>query len=40
MDGRSGEFWNEPFGASLSYAEILEGADAVAFLRRGRELLQ
>jgi hypothetical protein len=37
---RSGDdFWNEPFGASLSYADLLAGADPLAFLRRGRELL-
>ena len=39
FDARQGEFWNEPFGASLSYAEILAGADPLAFLRRGRALL-
>jgi hypothetical protein len=39
FDTRQGEFWNEPFGASLSYAEILAGADPLAFLRRGRALL-
>lgn len=32
-------FWNEPFGASLSYMEILCGADPLAFLRQGRDLL-
>jgi hypothetical protein len=41
--GQAGEFWNEPWGASLSYQELL-GADdqrelALAFLRRGRDLL-
>jgi hypothetical protein len=39
MDGRSGPFWNEPFGASLLNTQLLEGADALGFLRRGRELL-
>jgi hypothetical protein len=33
-------YWNEPFGASLSYQAILEGASALAFFRRGRQLLQ
>jgi hypothetical protein len=33
------DFWNEPFGASLSYAELRAGADGLAFLRKGRELL-
>lgn len=28
-------YWNEPFGASLSYQAILEGASALAFFRRG-----
>ena len=32
-------FWNEPFGASLSYMELLCGADPLEFLRQGRELL-
>jgi hypothetical protein len=32
-------FWNEPFGASLSYAQIVDGADGLAFLRHGKELL-
>jgi hypothetical protein len=32
-------YWNEPFGASLSYAHLLAGADGLAFLRRGKELL-
>ena len=36
---RSGPFWNEPFGASLSYAELVAGADPLAFLRQGKELL-
>ncbi|HVM03052.1 MAG TPA: hypothetical protein VM263_10320 [Acidimicrobiales bacterium] len=37
---RTGGFWNEDFGASLSYRELLDGADPLAFLRRGRELLR
>lgn len=37
--GRTGDFWNEPFGASLSYADILSGADPLTFLRQGRDLL-
>jgi hypothetical protein len=40
FDARSGEFWNEAFGASLPYADILAGADPLAFLRRGRQLLR
>jgi len=36
-------FWNEPFGASLPYADLLAAADpeqaALAFFRRGRTLL-
>lgn len=40
FEPRAGPFWNEPFGASLSYADILAGADPLAFLRRGRELLR
>ena len=36
----SDPFWNEPFGASLSYGELLHGASALDFLRRGRRLLQ
>lgn len=36
---RADEFWNEPFGASLSYSELLAGADGLAFLRRGKALL-
>ena len=34
-----GEFWNEPFGASLSYRDILDGVDPLAFLREGKALL-
>jgi hypothetical protein len=37
--GRDGSFWNEPFGASLSYQSILDGADPLEFLRRGKKLL-
>ena len=40
FESRSGSFWNEPFGASLGYADILDGADPLAFLRRGKELLR
>jgi hypothetical protein len=32
-------YWNEPFGASLSYADLLAGADPLEFLHRGRQLL-
>ena len=35
---REGDFWNEPFGASLSYSAIHRGADPLEFLRRGRVL--
>jgi hypothetical protein len=30
-------FWNESFGASLSYSEIAAGGDGLAFLREGKE---
>ena len=40
MEGRHGEFWNEAFGASLSYATIVGGADALAFLRRGKDVMR
>ncbi|MDQ4097934.1 MAG: hypothetical protein M3144_08725 [Actinomycetota bacterium] len=40
FDTRTGSFWNEPFGASLSYQAILAGADPLAFFRRGRDLLR
>jgi hypothetical protein len=33
------DFWNESFGASLSYRALLDGADPLAFFRRGKELL-
>jgi len=36
---RQGSFWNEPFGASLGYREIIAGADALAFLRQGKQHL-
>lgn len=32
-------FWNEPFGASLSYRALLDGADPLAFFRMGKALL-
>jgi hypothetical protein len=38
-EAREGCFWREPFGASLSYAEILAGADPLEFLRQGRKEL-
>ena len=41
-DGLGGDFWNAPFGAVLSYGELLTAADqreaALAFLRRGAGL--
>ena len=41
-DGLSGEFWNAPFGAVLSYSDLLAAPDqrgaALAFLRRGAGL--
>jgi hypothetical protein len=40
FEPRDGDFWSEGFGASLSYREILDGADPLEFLRRGRELLK
>jgi hypothetical protein len=39
FERRTGDFWNEPFGASLSYRDLLGGADALSFLRHGKELL-
>ncbi len=36
---REDDYWNEPFGASLRYAELLAGADGLAFLRRGKSLI-
>jgi len=40
---REGSFWNEPFGASLSYAALLAAVDqralALEFLRAGRDRL-
>ena len=39
FERREGEFWNEPFGASLSYRELLSGTDPLEFLGRGKELL-
>jgi hypothetical protein len=35
---RPGDFWNEPFGASLPYSAIRRGTDPLDFLRRGKEL--
>lgn len=32
-------YWNEPFGASLSWMELRCGADPLEFLRQGRQLL-
>jgi hypothetical protein len=37
---RRGPFWNAAFGASLSYQEILGGADTLGFLREGRQQLR
>jgi len=37
---REGDFWNEPFGASLAYDAIRRGADPLEFLRRGKELVR
>jgi hypothetical protein len=39
-DARTGDFWNEPFGASLSLTAILNGDDPLAFLRHGKALLR
>lgn len=38
-ESRSGACWNEPFGASCSYSDILGGADPLEFLRRRRKEL-
>jgi hypothetical protein len=44
-DRPDSDFWNEPFGASFSYSELIGGgvldpvAAGLAFLRRGKELL-
>jgi hypothetical protein len=39
-DGLDGDFWNAPFGATLSYKELLDAHDphaaALEFLRRGQ----
>jgi hypothetical protein len=40
FDGRKGAFWNEPFGASVSYSQLRGGADALEFMRRGQKLLR
>ncbi|MDQ1395436.1 MAG: hypothetical protein QOG64_695, partial [Acidimicrobiaceae bacterium] len=37
---REGSFWNEPFGASLSYSAIAAGADPLEFLRAARDQLR
>lgn len=41
-EGLDGDFWNAPFGATLSYKELLESEDqrgtALEFLRRGADL--
>ena len=41
-EGLDGDFWNAPFGATLSYKELLDSEDqhgtALAFLRRGAGL--
>ncbi len=39
-DRREGPFWNAPFGAALTYAEIRRGSDPVAFFDKGRESLR
>ena len=40
LAGDAGGFWNEPFGASLSYRALLDGADPLEFLRTGKALVQ
>ena len=37
---QEGEFWNEPFGASLSYSQIRAGSDPLEFLRSARARLR
>jgi hypothetical protein len=39
FEKRTGDFWNEPFGASLLYSELVAGADALEFFREGRRML-
>jgi hypothetical protein len=41
-DGRTGEFWNQPFGAAVPLSDLGDPGDAggvAAFFARGRELL-
>jgi hypothetical protein len=37
-DGHTGDFWNEPFGASLPYGDVRSVDDALAYFRTGRSL--
>ena len=39
FETRKGAFWNEPFGASLSYSDLVGGADPLEFFGEGRRLL-
>jgi hypothetical protein len=36
---RTGEFWNAPFGATLTYDEVARGADPLEFFLAGRDRL-
>lgn len=38
-DHRDGMFWNAPFGATLSYEDLLDGNDPLAFFQHGKRLL-
>lgn len=37
---RQGTFWNVPFGAILTYDELLDGNDPMAFFQHGKAMLE
>ena len=37
---REGTFWNAPFGAVLTYSELLDGNDPMAFFQHGKAMLE
>jgi hypothetical protein len=39
-DKRDGPFWNEPWGVSIGYSELLAGADPFVFFRRAQSALR